>query len=282
MKIARLLFAAFSVLITAACNNATPSTGELTTEIFNYADSSSYAHLTTAVELPAPGQGKAADRIRAKLLDVLDEQLSHIVQYERRSFPAFDGDTKNAGDVIAYCHGKAFEVFDQEAEEEHEDYEEMPGYEYDYSIQKARETDKYIIFNASGYSYLGGAHGGIFGDGPMTFNKSDGSLVEHFLAPSCLMDIQPLIRKGLRGYFSENGKLISNRELNEWLMLESDIIPFPAMSLEPSDEGLVFIYGQYEIAPYVAGMPSFTIPYADIEQFLTPEAKAILGTTESN
>jgi hypothetical protein len=24
-------------------------------------------------------------------------------------------------------------------------------------------------------------------------------------------------------------------------------------------------------------MPSFTIPYADLEQFLTPEAKAILG-----
>ena len=90
------------------------------------------------------------------------------------------------------------------------------------------------------------------------------------------------ITKKCRDYFSEDGQKISNRELKEWLLLESDIIPFPAMSPEPSDEGLVFTYGQYEIAPYVAGMPNFTIPYADIEQYLTPEAKAILGTTKSH
>ncbi len=276
MRIDRLFFTTLALLILAACNNA-PSTGDLTTETFNFSDSTSYAHLTTAVELPAAGQGKAADRIQARLLHALDEQLSHIVLYERRSFPPFNGDTKDAGEIVAYCHGKAFEAFAKDAEEAHEDYGEIPGYEYDYSIQKTRETDEYVIFNASGYAYLGGAHGGVFGDGPMTFNKSDGSLIDHFLVPTCLTDIQPLIRNGLRGYFSEDGKKISNRELNEWLMLESDIIPFPAMSLEPSDEGLVFTYGQYEIAPYVAGMPNFTIPYADIEQFLTPEAKAILG-----
>ena len=276
MKKYSLFFATLSALILVACNQ-TSANRELATEKLHYADSSSFAHLTTAVELPAPGQGKAADQIRKKLLDVLDGQLSHIVQYDRRSFPAYDGDTGNAGKMVAYCHEKAFEAFAKDAEEAHEDYGEMPGYEYEYTVQKTRETDNYVVFNATGYAYLGGAHGGVFGDGPMTFNKSDGSLIAHFLVPSCLNDIQPLIRNGLREYFSEDGQKISNRELNEWLMLESDIIPFPAMSLEPSDEGLVFTYGQYEIAPYVAGMPSFTIPYADIERFLTPEAKAILG-----
>ena len=276
MKKARLFIASLCVLMVAACDNA-PSSGDLMTETFNYADSSSYARLTTTVELPVPGQGKAAETIRARLLDVLDDQLCHIVRDDRRAFPAFKGERKNADEVVAYCHGKAFEVFSKKAQEDHEDYGEMPEYEYDCSIKKAEETDAYVIFESSDYCFLGGVHGGVLGRGPMTFNKTDGILVEQFLVPSCLNDIQPLIRNGLREYFSENGKKISNRELDKWLMLETNIIPFPAMSLKPSDEGLVFTYGQYEIAPYVAGMPSFTIPYSDISHYLTPEAKAILG-----
>ena len=278
MKKASLFFtAAVSVLVIAACDNA-PASGDLMTETFNYADSSAYARLTTTVELPVQGQGKAAEMIRAKLLDVLDDQLCHVVRDDRRAFPAFKGERKDAGEVIAYCHGKAFEVFAKKAQEDHEDYgEDMPEYEYDCSIKKAEEKDEYVIFESSDYYFAGGVHGGVIGRGPMTFNKTDGILVEQFLVPSCLNDIQPLIRNGLREYFSEGGQKISNRELDKWLMLESNVIPFPAMSLRPSDEGLVFTYGQYEIAPYVAGMPSFTIPYSDIAHYLTPEAKAILG-----
>jgi hypothetical protein len=37
----------------------------------------------------------------------------------------------------------------------------------------------------------------------------------------------------------------------------------------------VFTYQQYEIASYAEGMPSFVVPYPDIEPFLTPEAKAL-------
>ena len=277
MKKASLFFitAVMSVLVIAACNNA-PASGDLMTETFNYADSSSYAHLTTTVELPVAGQGKAAEIIRAKLLEVLDEQLCHIVRNDKRIFPAFKGERKDAGEMVAYCHGKAFEVFSKKAQEDHEDYGEMPAFEYDCSIKKTEEKDEYVIFESSDYYYMGGVHGGVIGRGPMTFNKADGTLIEQFLVPSCLNDIQPLIRNGLRDYFSEGGKKISNQELDEWLMLESNIIPFPAMSLKPSDEGLVFTYGQYEIAPYVAGMPNFTIPFSDVTHYLTPEAKAIL------
>lgn len=276
MKKISLFLAALSALAIGACDE-TPSSGELITEEVSYADSSSYAHLSTTVELPVPGQGKAAERIRAKILDVMDDQLSHITMSDRRVYPAFRGEIKQAEEMIAYCHGKAFEAFSKQAEEAHEDYGDIPGFEFDCSIKKDVETDTYIVFESSNYAYMGGVHGGITGQGPMTFDKEDGSLIEQFLIPSCLLDIQPLIRNGLRDYFSEGGKRISNRELNDWLMLESNVIPFPAMSLKPSDEGLIFTYGQYEIAPYVAGMPSFTIPYEKIESFLTPEAKRILG-----
>ncbi len=36
-------------------------------------------------------------------------------------------------------------------------------------------------------------------------------------------------------------------------------------------KGLTFYYGQYEIGPYVAGMPEFTIPYAKLNGIIKPE-----------
>ena len=66
-------------------------------------------------------------------------------------------------------------------------------------------------------------------------------------------------------------------ELKESLFIEDGFIPLPSWPLYPSDEGLNFVYHQYEIASYAEGMPSFTVPYADIEPFLTPAARELLG-----
>ncbi|MBP5137098.1 MAG: DUF3298 domain-containing protein, partial [Paludibacteraceae bacterium] len=41
-------------------------------------------------------------------------------------------------------------------------------------------------------------------------------------------------------------------------------------------DGLVFIYGQYEIAAYVYGMPQFTIPYSRLEPLLKEEVLELL------
>jgi hypothetical protein len=34
------------------------------------------------------------------------------------------------------------------------------------------------------------------------------------------------------------------------------------------DEGISFIFGQYDVAPYVAGMPEVTLSWAELKQFL--------------
>ena len=70
---------------------------------------------------------------------------------------------------------------------------------------------------------------------------------------------------------------VAPEELNNYLFLETGVIPFPAWTPYPSEDGLVFTYQQYEIASYAAGMPEFTIPYADLRPYLTPEAKALVG-----
>ena len=295
MKTLRTLFAiGLAVLAAVACR---PSGGkDLVTETVNYEDSTAHADLSIKVELPVCGQGAAADRIRAALVEVMDEQLSHIGSYEEeRLFPPYEGSTDKTDLLLEYYRGKALESIGKQSQEDYDErvasieendgltegqrkeiLDEMPGWEYEFNLLKDRETDRYVVFLSQDYVYLGGAHGGITGRGGLTFGKKDGLLVEKTVDPASLDAIQPLLRKGLTKYFSDEDMEIAQEELDNYLFLETGVIPLPAWTPYPSEEGLVFTYQQYEIAAYAAGMPEFTVPYADILPYLTPEAKALL------
>ena len=296
MKTVRSFFAVgLALLAVAACRPGTVR--DLKTEILKDEDSTAHASLSIKAELPLPGQGAAADRIRTALIEVMDEQLSHIGTYEEdRLFPAFEGDTNDSAALLKYDRDKALEAIGKLSQEDYDERVEsieendgltdaeraeiladMPGWEYSFSLLKTRETDSYVVFLSEDYVYLGGAHGGITGRGGLTFDKENGRLVEHFLDPACLDAIQPLLRKGLTDYFSDTDAEVTPEELDNYLFLESGIIPFPAWTPFPSDDGLVFTYQQYEIAAFAAGMPNFTIPYDDLLPYLTPEAKKLTG-----
>ena len=290
----KILAVGLAVLAAVACR---PSGGkDLKTETMEYEDSTAHADLSVKVELPVPGQGAAAERIRKKLVEVMDGQLSHIGTYEEeRQFPAFKGDAGKTESLLTYYRDKALEVLGKLSQEDYEErvnsieendgltdeqrkeiLDDMPGWEYDFGLLKERETDEYVVFLSQDYVYLGGAHGGVTGRGGLTFDKKDGHLVEQFLDSACLDAIQPLLRKGITDYFSEDDDEISPEELDNYLFLESGVIPFPAWTPYPGEDGLVFTYQQYEIAAYAAGMPNFAIPYEDLLPYLTPEAKALL------
>ena len=297
MKTVKTIFAiGLAIVAAVACR---PSGGkDLQTETLNYEDSLAHADLSIQVELPVVGQGAAADRIRASLVEVMDEQLSHIGSYEEeRLFPAYEGDTGKTDLLLEYYRSKALESIGKQSQEDYDErvasieendgltegqrkeiLDEMPGWEYKFNLLKARETDKYVVFQSQDYVYLGGAHGGVTGRGGLTFDKKDGLLVEKFIDPASLDAIQPLLRKGITQYFTADGEMeITQEELDNYLFLESGVIPFPAWTPYPDEDGLVFTYQQYEIAAYAAGMPEFTVPYEDLLPYLTPEAKALLN-----
>ena len=297
MKTVKTIFAiGLAIVAAVACR---PSGGkDLQTETLNYEDSLAHADLSIQVELPVVGQGAVADRIRASLVEVMDEQLSHIGSYEEeRLFPAYEGDTGKTDLLLEYYRSKALESIGKQSQEDYDErvasieendgltegqrkeiLDEMPGWEYEFNLLKARETDKYVVFQSQDYVYLGGAHGGVTGRGGLTFDKKDGLLVEKFIDPASLDAIQPLLRKGITQYFTADGEMeITQEELDNYLFLESGVIPFPAWTPYPDEEGLVFTYQQYEIAAYAAGMPEFTVPYEDLLPYLTPEAKALLN-----
>ena len=270
-------------LAVAAVVACTPSGKELKTETFEFADSTAHAHLTIKAELPVAAKGAPA-AIRTKLIEVMDRQLSHIGTYEQdRMFPAFEGNADDSKALMDYYRGKAFETiatvsqadFDERKQYIDED-EEIPGWEYDFSLTRTSETDRYVIFLSEDIVFSGGAHGGIIGCGPLTFDKKDGHLVEKFLKDSALQEMQPLLRKGLVQYYASNGQEIQPEQLGEYLTLSGDVIPYPVWSPIPTPEGLDFTYQQYEIASYADGMPSFTLPYEEVLPFLTEDAKKLI------
>lgn len=293
-KISRILFTtALAASLLCSCEGIKK---QLPTKTWAFSDTTAHSSLSCEVELPSASD-KASSAIREELMAVLDGQLSHISSYEQEpQFEPYAGDKGDIDAYIKYYYDNALasiaRLSDEDASEREgymredgemseEEIEEllasMPGWEYEFSLSKIADTAKYAVFQSQNYIYMGGAHGGITGEGCISFDKSDGSRIAQFLDPDCEEDLQPAIREGLCDYLSECGLEVDADSIEEYLLLDDDIIPLPSWQPYPSADGLVFEYQQYEIAPYAMGMPSFTIPYEKVAAYLTPEAKKILG-----
>ena len=292
LKINIFLIAVVALLAASCVDVGRP----MATTEYHWADSTAHAYMTMDAEIPS-GADKTSARVRQELTDVVDDILSHVTSYENeRFFDRYAGDADDVEGMLGYYRDNAFALIgrlSQEDADERRQYilededipeerkaeilESFPRWGYEFGLRKIDDTDRYVVFQSMDYIYMGGAHGGVTGRGCLTFSKKDGALVSDFVDASRAADMQPLMIEGLLGYYSENGYETTWDELKESLFIDDGFLPLPSWPLYPSEEGLNFIYQQYEIASYAEGMPSFVVPYADIEPFLTPEAKELLG-----
>lgn len=288
-----IIAAVLSLLALSGCNNSNKT---IKTETFTFDDSAQYADISINAELPTSVKG-VAGAIRKGLIEVMDSQLAYIGSYEgERLFEPYGGDPSDNAAIVDYYRRKAIEVLDSNAAQDYEErvsyimededlsdeqkkdiIADTPRWEYDFRLEKQYETDRYVVFNSTDYIYLGGAHGGVTGQGSPTFDKKDGHRVNQFLRDDALVPMQSLMVAGLVDYFSDEEGSINADNVRDYLFLEDDTIPFPAWTPHPTEEGLCFVYQQYEIAAYAMGMPSFIIPYDALRPYLTPEAADLLN-----
>ena len=160
---------------------------------------------------------------------------------------------------------------------------------------KLEETETYVTYMCNTEGYLGGAHGYATSAG-CTFSKQSGRAIGYesqydeqrdvwkqlnqrlFKDPKGI-HLRNLIKEGLRSYFQDNQETpISDADLKDYLLYDASVDNLPLPQFPPyfTADGLAFVYQQYEIAPYAAGMPSFTIPYDDIRPLLTDEAACLM------
>jgi hypothetical protein len=292
-----MLIALMGLVIIALCSACDKTCEQgLKTETVTMADSAKYANLTMKVELPM-GSDAVSQAIRQQLITILGERLTHVTSFEGEQFYApFTGNTNNVEEMMGYYCKNTMSLLDSLAtsdandriryimedeelskEEKANRIAEIPGWEYEYRLELVADTTNYIVFLSQDYLYMGGAHGGVGGDGDLTFDKETGKLVKEFLNPACVADIQPLLIEGLLSYFAVEDEQITEDELFDILQIEGRQIPLPSFAPYPTKDGLVFVYQQYEIASYAVGMPSFTVAYDKLLPYLTPEARKVCG-----
>lgn len=259
-----------------------------------YADSSQRVLMEINVTLPVASDS-VSTAIRDTLLGTMEREFCYLIG-DTKVIEPYRGKDKNINAIINYYGAHSFLYLNKCADDDYKQraeyiktdttlteamrrqiMQDTPQWNYESKITKEFETPKYIVFLHQTYEYMGGAHGGMGGLGYMTFNRSNGKKVTNFFTKGAAEKMQAMLKKGLKEYFSEAGAPVkTDKELLEQLQIDGNIIPLPVQEPYPSATGLVFIYQQYEIACYAAGMPSFTIPYEQAMPYLTEEVKELL------
>ena len=148
------------------------------------------------------------------------------------------------------------------------DLNEYGGYAVD-EFEVEYVSPLVVTYEHTSYIYEGGAHG-MGGEYGTTFLRSDGSVFDK----DCITSYKPLmpfIVEGLKKYF----KVKTDQELLGCLLDVPSLSKLSPPGVKPwiTEEGVVFSYTPYEIAPYSSGTPRTTIPYSKIAPYLTEKGK---------
>ena len=125
-----------------------------------------------------------------------------------------------------------------------------------------------ISYDVYAYSFTGGAHG-LAGDYVMNFNLKDGSLVGEadFFVPGYQEELAGLLTAHLRESMPDEDSYNA--------LFVKDIEPNG--NFKVSDEGVIYIYGPYEIGPYYLGSIEVTVPWEELGTLVYDGPTEILG-----
>lgn len=267
------------------------------TKVYAFADSCSHLTVSLSLELPA-GSDSMSAHVRDSLVAefICSANMPDYLVEDAGSIKPYEGDRSDIQTLVnhygkeLYDHLLALAMADYKermeyldedttmsVEEKNEIRKDTPQWAFDFSCKKTTEAERYVVYSSQAYVYYGGAHGGVTGTGAMTFDRTTGRKIQHFVRPDATEALQPLFSKGLLRYYAECYDTITETELMERLQIEGSMIPQPQSVPFPNAAGdsLVFCYGQYEIACYADGSPSFTLALKDLTPYLTKEATSI-------
>ena len=243
--------------------------GKLTTDSIGLGRTSGADTCSLEIDFPTGGPRRLRDSVRvfiAQQLDSLYVTMGDTKPYEQ---VWTEGVPKN-GRVLAekYVDINLRELKRLRGDE----FPEQLGLEQSLHLYKIDETTDFVTYLSDAYSYTGGAHGSGYQAGT-TFRKRDGKRLNMVVDTTKTAEMQQLLREGIVRYFRDMGENeLSEHDIISHLYIENGVVPLPKSQPYLTKDGVVFLYGQYEIGPYVLGMPVFRAPYADVERFLTPEA----------
>lgn len=140
------------------------------------------------------------------------------------------------------------------------------SYEFSYEVMPLVTAPRYVTMLYNSYIFTGGAHGGAASIG-RTFAASDGNMLGmDMFRPGTTDKVLELVKKGLMEQYFE---VKTEKEFNDMLLVNNGTLSFPANPPYFEEKGVCFLYQQYEIAPYAAGMPQCLIPFETLRPYFT-------------
>ena len=226
-----------------------PANKNIVTQRFSSEQNTSSAVVKIAIDYPVSGPEKSLENIRQGIINNLhakttlktseiSEILNNITKQKHASMSKdnrFENGTKYQAELLE-------------------------------NISKVAETDNFITFVHRTYIFEGGAHG-LTATDMLTYQKSDGKQINNLILKQPLQhEFKQLLSQGVKAYFASFGE-------NAGHFTDFDINNLPLPENKPflTDEGVGFIYSQYEIAPYASGQPAFVVPYSQIKPYLSDE-----------
>ena len=242
---------------------------ELKTDSIVFHKEADHANVHCYVDYPTDGNELLVNAIQ----EYVNEQLGGT----------FDGDPNDGQQLVSvYGEGEWNNLKDEYKDlvaDGEGDWMDDVSFYTDVDIRKVYETEKVVTYITTTDTYLGGAHGMQSQTG-VTFRKSDGRRFGYDMMRQLLSEeFYQETKEGLRTYFKEAGAdAQTDAELKDWLLTDDDINSLSHPKADPymTEKGVEFLYQPYEIAPYAAGMPSFTLSYQDIKPFLTIGAQKMI------
>ena len=270
MKTKNGLFLWMACLLAVSCGQQTGSS-DVTTQELAYSYKDGKIEIELNIEYPNGGNELLKQAVREYISETLGGEYKGSLEEGQGMIDFY-------GEQIKSSLLKEYEEEKQNLAEEN-----INGFTTKMDLKKDYETDKLVTFIVTQEFYLNGAHGTATSFG-MTFRKSDG---RRFL-PNMMVNVHSdgmyaILKEGLREYFSQmEGKPLDNAALQEYILTDDNIESLPMPQYPPfvTKDGISFIYQQYEISFYAAGMPSFMVGFDKIKPFLSKPALDMLDMTE--
>lgn len=288
-KCSNLLAVAMPLIVFCGITTATPScvsssddTAEFRTDSISCSDSlatnSAGAFCSITVDYPVEGPAALVDSIRMWIADRLASN-GYTYPGDPKPYATATTDIADGRKLIKSVCSAALADAANDFATLDSIHSLSPDftlhYEYYWDIRKLHETESYVTYTANTYSYLGGAHGSNFAFS-QTFDAATGAeLGYEIFNHDSLPAIKSMMKNELVKYFS----VTNTDELRDALLIDPDTLPLPATPPTLMEDGVHFLYQQYEIAPYAAGMPNGVLPYDKLAGCLTTATKALLDTS---
>ena len=222
---------------------------------------------------------------------ICEEMATNIGDEKPKAIISADGHQVVAATFNRYK--QALTTMRREAQEA--GYADGMQYAYYLHISMLEANSRYVTYLCRAEGFTGGAHGfatstaqsfsattgqRIGYEANYNFEKEEQEIKNQTLFKTPLSSkLYALIKEGVRSYFQEfDQQPLSDETLKDMLIGVNDVnrIPLPSAAPAFTKDGLSFIYQQYEIAPYAAGMVNFNIAYNKVLPYLTKEAAELV------